>query len=112
MSMITDLTDHSSSLISCEPKLSPFYSSLPVINQISACTFDYPLCPYYIDIIVPSKHKYKFDYGARHVLVSWDGYDRITCYSSDPEKDGKIIYDQEHRASMVYSDYSETLYLE
>lgn len=80
----------------------------PYTNQISNCVFDYPVYPYYIEAIIPAGYNIDFEihFNAIHVWASWDGFVKITTVSSNPNKNGKVVFHEEHGVSVFHSYHS------
>ena len=80
----------------------------PYINQISNCVFDYPVYPYYIEAIIPAGYNidFKINFNAIHVWASWDGFVKIKTVSSNPNKNGKVVFYEEHSVNVFHSYHS------
>ena len=101
-------TNRNCYLFKNDPKPSSTKVDQPYGNQISNCVFDYTTFPYYIEAIIPAGYNidFKIDFNAIHVWGSWNGFAKITTVSSDPNKNGKVIFSEEHGVSVIHSYHS------
>ncbi len=91
-----------------EPKPSSEKVNQPYGNQISSCVFDYAIYPYYIEAIIPAGYNidFKINFNAIHVWANWDGFAKITTVSSNPNKNGKVIFYEEDGVNIFHSYHS------
>ena len=107
-------TSNNSYLFNNFPKPISEKNDKPYSKQITSCDFDYFGHPYYMEAIIPAGYNidYKINFNAIHVWCSWDGFAKISTVSSNPDKDGKVIFYEEHGVSVFHSYHSKDGHLD